>query len=331
MADVVRCDSKHLWTVRDTRTGKMRTLSTGELMTEGEDNFLFPAPDGRWMKLTSSKRMKPAKIKCIEVDHPSHLFQLQPGLPLSHNTGGGKSVMQRSVVFHVIAHAREIKFLGIDLKRVELSAYKKYSNAVIYIATTLEDAVDVLRFARDTMMNRYGEMEEAHKNNFLDMQNAGSALLVMIDEAGELLDASAPAKALAESTPLPTLEDRRTIGNVRVGDHVLGEDGKWHEVLDKYEPVEQDRFEVTIKRDADDVAETIEAGAEHLWRIYVPSDLVMLLPSHVETRKEDDGSTSAVVSTEFLSRLAQLIPGDRLSDVKFKRARLTDDVLTGKK
>lgn len=331
MADVVRCDSKHLWTVKDTRTNTMRTLSTGELMTEGQDNFLFPAPNGKWMKLTSSKRVNPAKVKCIEVDHPSHLFQLQPGLPLSHNTGGGKSVMQRSVVFHVIAHSREIKFLGIDLKRVELSAYKKYSNAVIGIATTLEDAVEVLRFARDTMMNRYGEMEEAHKNNFLDMQNAGSALLVMIDEAGELLDASAPAKALAESTPLPTLEDRRTIGNVRVGDHVLGEDGKWHKVLDKYEPVEQDRFEVTIKRDSDGKTETVEAGAEHLWRIYVPSDLAVFLPSHVESKHEDDGLTSAVVSTEFLSKLAGLIPEDRLSDVKFKRAKLSPEVLAEKK
>lgn len=331
MTGLVRCDSKHLWTVKDVRTGKMRTLSTGELMLEGKDNFLFPAPNGKWMKLANSKRIEPAKVKCIEVDHPSHLFQLQPGLPLSHNTGGGKSVMQRSVVFHVIAHAKEIKFLGIDLKRVELSAYKKYSNAVIYIATTLEDAVDVLRFARGTMMDRYGEMEEAHKNNFLDMPNAGSALLVMIDEAGELLDTSSPAKALAESTPLPTLEDRRTIGNVRVGDHVLGEDGKWHKVLDKYEPVEQDRFAVTIKRDSDGASETIEAGAEHLWRIYVPSDLVMFLPSHVETRSEDDGSTSAVVNTEFLSKLAQLIPDDRLSDVKFKRARLSDDVLAKKK
>lgn len=331
MTDVVRCDSKHLWTVRDVRSNEMRTLSTRTLMEEGADNFLFPAPNGNWMRLAGKRKIEPAKVKCIEVDHPSHLFQLEPSLPLSHNTGGGKSVMQRSVVFHVIAHSREIKFLGIDLKRVELSAYKKYSNAVIGIATTLEDAVEVLRFARDTMMDRYGEMEEAHKNNFLDMQNAGSALLVMIDEAGELLDASSPAKALAESTPLPTLEDRKTIGNVRVGDHVLGEDGQWHEVLDKYEPVEQDRFEVTIKRDSDGQSETVEAGAEHLWRIYVPSDLAVFLPAHVESRREDDGSTSAVVDTEFLAKLADLIPGDRLSDVKFKRAKLTPEVLAEKK
>lgn len=94
---------------------------------------------------------------------------------------------------------------------MELNAYKKYTDVVLGIATTLEDAVEILKFAQETMMNRYAEMEEAGKNNFLGMENAGSALLVMIDEAGELLDTSAPAKALAASTYVPTMEARESL------------------------------------------------------------------------------------------------------------------------
>lgn len=154
---------------------------------------MFPAVDGGWFRVRSTRRVDPEPVKCIRVDAPDHLYGIEGGL-LTHNTGGGKSVLERNIIIHVLAHAKEIKLLGIDLKRVELSVYRKYSNAVLGVATTLEDAVEVLNFAQQTMMERYGDMEEVGKNNFLDMRNAGPALLVLIDEAGELLDMSAAAK-----------------------------------------------------------------------------------------------------------------------------------------
>lgn len=82
------------------------------------------------------------------------------------------------------------RFLGIDLKKVELSAFRKYNNVVLAIATTIEDALVVLRFAQETMMRRYANMEELGVNNFLDLPERGQALLVMVDEAGELLSPS---------------------------------------------------------------------------------------------------------------------------------------------
>jgi hypothetical protein len=256
----------------------METHQYEELVGLGTDNFLFPTADGKWMKIKSTRRVPSEPVRCIRVDNDSHLYAIctKNKHLLTHNTGGGKSVLERNVVFHCISHSKQIKFLGIDLKRVELSAYKKYTDAVLGIATTLEDAVEILRFAQETMMNRYAEMEEAGQNNFLDMENAGSALLVMIDEAGELLDTSAPAKALAASTYVPTMEARESLEQVQVGDHVIGEDGAWCEVTNKYEPDTQNRFQLDFDRDSDHESETFVAGDKHLWTVTVDGREVVM-------------------------------------------------------
>lgn len=114
------------------------------------------------------------------------------GIP-THNcgsTGGGKSVLQRLAVFHCIAHSNDIKFLGIDLKMVELSPYTVFSDTVLGIAITLEDAVEILKFGNDQMMSRYNQMQKAGVNNFADLPNHGPAILIMVDECGQLLDMS---------------------------------------------------------------------------------------------------------------------------------------------
>lgn len=101
---------------------------------------------------------------------------------VSHN-----SVIQRNIVFACIMRPESWRFIGIDLKKVELSGYRKYSDVVLGIATVLEDALICLRFAQETMMKRYTEMEELQINDFKDLPNPGQSLLVMVDEAGELL------------------------------------------------------------------------------------------------------------------------------------------------
>ena len=114
------------------------------------------------------------------------------GIP-THNcgsTGGGKSVLQRLAVFHCIAHSNDIKFLGIDLKMVELNPYTVFSDTVLGIAITLEDAVEILKFGNDQMMSRYNQMQKAGVNNFADIPNHGPAILIMVDECGQLLDMS---------------------------------------------------------------------------------------------------------------------------------------------
>lgn len=322
----VKCDSSHLWTVYDKTMGVVRVVSMNEMFRSGLDNWLIPLVGGGWGEILKADVIDSEPVQCILVDDTSHDYQLGNGV-ITHNTGGGKSVLQRNVVFHVIAHARQIKFFGIDLKKVELSAYRPYS-PVLYIATTLEDAVQVLTTAQDLMMSRYAEMEENHVNNFLDLDSPGSALLVMVDEAGELLDCSAPAKALGGGTLVKTLED----GEIPLREveaerhHVLGSDLQWHEVVRKYEPESQDHYKVTTVRTSDGGRESFVAGSEHLWRVWVPvelrGDLLRITSAAAGESVEDhaDGSVSAVLSTRKLKALKDAMPDDRWSEVRLRRA-----------
>ena len=110
-----------------------------------------------------------------------------PHLLLGGTTGSGKSVIQRNIIFHCIQHNDMWRFLGVDLKRVELSRFRRYTKTVLGIATDLEQGVEVCRYAHDVMMERYAKMEEAGVNIFLDMINEEGkpdyAIMLMIDEA----------------------------------------------------------------------------------------------------------------------------------------------------
>lgn len=115
-----------------------------------------------------------------------------PHVLIAGTTGSGKSVIQRNILFHCIQHNDMWRFVGIDLKKVELGKYEKYSETVKSIATTLEDGVGILRYAHQVMSRRYDRMREAGVNLFLDLvdEETGKpdpALLVMIDEAYEFL------------------------------------------------------------------------------------------------------------------------------------------------
>lgn len=218
------------------------------------------------MRLKNITEIEPRPARCIEVDAPDRLFAAggQSGSDiLSHN-----SVVQRNIIFSCILRPESWRFLGIDLKKVELSGYRAYSNVVLGIATTLEDALTVLRFAQETMMKRYAELEQLGLNNFLDLPEKGQALLVMVDEAGELLS-PAGVKALSEDTLIPTPQGLRLLKDIQVNDLVFDNFSQPTTVIDKYVPEEQARFLMKISRDSDGAREEFVAGSEHNWVAYV--------------------------------------------------------------
>lgn len=347
---MVECDGEHLWTVRDVRDGSMRTIPFDVINREGTENFLVPTVGGKWMRISGARKRPPREVKCIKVNAPSALYAVDGtndpfkddgavDYPLTHNTGGGKSVLQRNIVFHCIAHYKEIKMLLIDLKRVELSAYKKYTCCIAGVATTLENAVETLRFAQKLMMKRYGDMEAVGKNNFLDMKNAGPAFMIMIDEAGELLDQSGGSKALSEHTRLPlwrTGEDAPrmgTIGEAQVGDRILGEDGHWYPIGTKYEPREQPRYRVSIRNNRTGDAERFTAGRDHLWTVYLPDELDILITgdteyeiAHATKAPIVDGYHVRVMTTGEMFALMNAVPREKRSSIRMRRSRYTDYV-----
>lgn len=125
------------------------------------------------------KHNKPVKSRCISVNSTDKLFAITKSGILTHN-----SVLQQNILLGCILRPKHWIALGIDLKRVELTRYREYG---VNVAAELEDAIVFLRFAQGVMMKRYEELEAKGQNNFLDLPNAGQALLVMADESGELL------------------------------------------------------------------------------------------------------------------------------------------------
>lgn len=113
------------------------------------------------------------------------------------------SVIQRSFIFGCIMRPEEWLFLGIDLKIVELAEYRKYAPSVLGVATTLEDALTVLRFAHQVMLDRYSRMGLTYMKKLSELRAATGQkicrIMVMIDELAELM---IPKKGNADSTKL---------------------------------------------------------------------------------------------------------------------------------
>lgn len=258
------------------------------------------------MRLKSIESIAPKPSRCIEVEAEDRLFASggNDGKAIvSHN-----SVVQRNIILSAIMRPNSWRFLGIDLKKVELSGFRAYSNVVLGIATTLEDALTVLRFAQETMMKRYAELEQLGINNFLDLPNAGQALLIMVDEAGELLSPSG-VKALSENTPVLTPQGPLLLKDLQVGMEVLNSHSEAVEVLHKYEPEEQGRFLMSIREDIEGTREDFIAGSEHYWVVYF---------------KHSDGTTSGpkTVTTEWLHEFKTLqdsLHEDDRVEVKFRK------------
>lgn len=110
----------------------------------------------------------------------------EPHMLLGGPTGSGKSVIQRAIIAHTLENP-EWNFVGIDLKRVELSVYKRYTNTVKTVATELETAVAALIQVQAAMNERYEVMQTRGVMDYLSLRdehgNRPKSILVMIDEA----------------------------------------------------------------------------------------------------------------------------------------------------
>lgn len=259
------------------------------------------------MKIKSIKKIEPKLSRCITVSAPDRLFAAGGNdgkSVLTHN-----SVIQRNIIFGCILRPDNWRFLGIDLKKVELSSFRAYSNVVLGIATELEDALTVLRFGQATMMKRYQEMEAVGRNDFMDMPDHGPALMIMIDEAGELLSPSG-VKALAASTLVQTPRGLVPIKDLEIGDSVYDPNWEIAKVNRKYTPVEQSRFEMKIKQDSTETVESFVAGYEHNWVAYF---------EHPDGTIEGPETVDTAYLYEYKKHQEKLENNQR-TKVKFKRA-----------
>lgn len=103
-------------------------------------------------------------------------------LILAGPTGSGKSTMERNLIFHCLNNPDQWQVTGIDLRRVNLSAYAKYPHVVKRIATNREEADEALGDMYAKMIERYDAMENEGVTNYRDLSQSLHAHMLLIDD-----------------------------------------------------------------------------------------------------------------------------------------------------
>lgn len=137
----------------------------------------YPGPGNKWNEFVLGTNGNGQSV--WDVSSFPHALVCGP-------TGSGKSVLQRMILFHALAHKDTWRIVGVDPKMVEMGWLNEYDN-VLKIALTLEEGVEVVQSVRDEMMRRYDEMSQTGHNHFQKLPDPPPALLCMVDETFNFL------------------------------------------------------------------------------------------------------------------------------------------------
>lgn len=114
-----------------------------------------------------------------------------PNLLLFGPPGSGKSVIDRSLIFHGLQHPDKWRIYGIDPWRSDLRPYKKYSPVIERLVTDdLEEALEVCLTVRNEMLDRHEKMEALDVYNYRDLPDAPPAILLLVTEVWWLISPS---------------------------------------------------------------------------------------------------------------------------------------------
>lgn len=107
---------------------------------------------------------------------------------IAGQTGSGKSVLLNSIIYHQIAESpSRCRFIFIDLKKVELSAYQSLPHSVFY-ADNVQDAEKSLMYSEQIITERFKYMQRHGLKKY-----NGTPLYIVIDELADLLFTSKSA------------------------------------------------------------------------------------------------------------------------------------------
>lgn len=120
----------------------------------------------------------------MNVSYPSIYAEClkPPHLLIAGATGSGKSVIINGIIYAALAHSpREVEFIMIDPKRVELIDYKKIPHTILY-ASEPQTMRDALQRAQALCDIRFQKMQRKHIKKY-----DGSAVYIVIDELADLM------------------------------------------------------------------------------------------------------------------------------------------------
>ena len=107
----------------------------------------------------------------------------QTHLLIAGTTGSGKSVLINGLIHTALSKNTpdSAEFIFIDLKRVELCAYRQLPHCKMY-ADDIISAISALKYALNETEKRYQIMQQTNSKKYQD-----SALYVIIDELADLM------------------------------------------------------------------------------------------------------------------------------------------------
>lgn len=116
----------------------------------------------------------------------------QPHLLIAGATGSGKSVVINGIISTALySSPASVRFILIDLKRVELSEYRRIPHILTY-ADDIPDAIAALQSGLDIIETRYKDMQRRKLRTY-----DGSDVYIVIDELADLM-----TTAKREVTPM---------------------------------------------------------------------------------------------------------------------------------
>lgn len=106
---------------------------------------------------------------------------------ISGSAGAGKSVAQRTILFHLLQHPGTWDFRGIDPNGTVLAPYTTYTDTVQEVSVSLRDSASLLSSAVGLMWKRYSMMSQEGVVKYSELSSPPKPVMVMSDSITSLI------------------------------------------------------------------------------------------------------------------------------------------------